>query len=49
MSSVVLGIRSLANEFQRIKIDNVNFEEKVKLLKEEALKHTNRSRDSIGI
>lgn len=48
MSSIVLGIRSVSNEFQRIKVDNVNFDEKVKLLKEEAVKYTNKGKESIG-
>lgn len=49
MSSVILGIRVLPNEFQRVKIDNVNLEDKVRFLKDEAVKHANKGKDSIEL
>lgn len=49
MTSIILGIRLNPNEFQRVKIDNVNLEDKVIALKEEAVKYTNKGKDAIEL
>lgn len=47
-ASVILGIRLLPNQFQRIKIDNVDLESKVEVLKDEAAKKTNIQKQNLG-
>lgn len=48
MSSIILGIRLVPNEFQRIKIDNINLDDKVKFFKDEIVKHVKKEKDLLG-
>lgn len=45
---VNLGVRLVANKFERIKVDNINLEDKVEALKDEAAKKMNVQKQSIG-
>lgn len=45
---VTLGVRLLPNQFQRIKVENVDLGSKVELLKDEAAKKINVQKQGIG-
>lgn len=47
-TSVTLGVRLIPSKFQRIKIENVNLDSKVDLLKDEAAKKINVQKQTIG-
>lgn len=47
-SCVTLGVRLVPNQFQRIKIDNIDLGSKVELLKEEAARKIEVPKQGIG-
>ncbi|XP_039291880.1 ubiquitin-like protein 7 [Nilaparvata lugens] len=49
MSSLLIGIRSSSIDFQRIRVDNVSFESKIKNLKVEVASKANLSKDSFEL
>lgn len=48
MPSLVLGIRLSLYDFQRVKLDDVDFETKIEQFKEEVSKKANLPKESLG-
>lgn len=48
MSSVILGIRLSLYDFQRVKLENVDFDSKIEKFKIEVSKKANLPKDSFG-
>lgn len=48
MSTLTLGIRLTAHTFERVKVNNIDLDGKVELLKEEASRLTNLAKNGIG-
>lgn len=48
MTSLTLGIRLIPTEFQRIKVENIDLESKVEILREEAAKKVNIQKQGLG-
>lgn len=48
MSVLTLGVRLIPNQFQRIKLENVDLGSKVESLKDEAAKQINVQKQGIG-
>lgn len=49
MTNIVLGIRLIPNQFQRIKLENIDLQSKVHTLKDEAAKQTKRQKQYLGL
>ncbi|KAF5279519.1 hypothetical protein FQR65_LT03341 [Abscondita terminalis] len=49
MSDIILGVRVVPNQYQRIKLNNVNLEDKVEFIKDEAAKKINLKKQNIEL